>query len=195
MGELNMDNTSALVVLQKASAIPLKSISRRFWRFIEDKARIWMDFFVNKYNVDRTLTYTDNGITKTFKFNGSEYRGLQWRVKVDVGVSSHWSEITSMQTMDNLLMNKHVNFAQYLERLPSGVIPMKDKLLQEIAGNDIDGQVIVRLLADYVEGLPPEMQEQIRAMPPEDMENTVKQLVLQGSQQIEPKKEQSLQFQ
>jgi hypothetical protein len=97
--------------------------------------------------------------------------------------------------MDNLLMNKHVNFAQYLERLPSGVIPMKDKLLQEIAGNDIDGQVIVRLLADYVEGLPPEMQEQIRAMPPEDMENTVKQLVLQGSQQIEPKKEQSLQFQ
>jgi hypothetical protein len=90
-----------------------------------------------------------------------------------------------MQTMDNLLMNKHVNFAQYLERLPSGVIPMKDKLLQEIAGNDIDGQVIVRLLADYVEGLPPEMQEQIRAMPPEEMEEQVKQMVLQQEPQAQ----------
>jgi hypothetical protein len=184
MGELNMDNTSALVVLQKASAIPLKSISRRFWRFIEDKARIWMDFFINKYNIDRTLTYTDNGITKTFTFNGNEYRDLQWRVKVDIGASSHWSEITSIQTMDNLLMNKHINFAQYLERLPNGVIPMKDKLLQEIAGNDMDGQVMVKMLADYVEGLPPEMQEQIRSMPPEQMEQAVKEMILQEPQQL-----------
>ena len=183
MGELNMDNTSALVVLQKASAIPLKAISRRFWRFIEDKARIWMDFFIYKYNVDRKLTYNDQGVKRTFDFNGTNYQDLQWRVKVDVGASTHWNEITSMQTLDNLLMNKQITFAQYLERLPNGIIPMKDKLLQEISSKDIDSEVMIKLLADYVEGLPPEMQAQIQQMPPEDMDQAVKEMVIQQAQQ------------
>lgn len=178
-GELNMDNTSALLVLQKASAIPLKAISRRFWRFVEDKARIWMDFFIHKYNVDRTLTYNDQGVKRTFDFNGENYKDLQWHVKVDVGASTHWNEITSMQTLDNLLMNQHVTFAQYLERLPNGVIPMKDKLLQEIASQDIDKEVMIKLLADYVEGLPPEMQMQIQQMKPEEQEQAVKEMVMQ----------------
>lgn len=183
MGELNMDNTSALVVLQKASAIPLKAISRRFWRFIEDKARIWMDFFTHKYNVDRTLTYNDQGVKRTFDFNGSNCGDLQWHVKVDVGASTHWNEITSMQTLDNLLMNKQISFPQYLERLPNGVIPMKDKLLSEIVNKNIDDEVMLKLLADYVEGLPPEVQEKIKQMQPEQMEQAVKQMVLQSQQQ------------
>lgn len=182
-GELNMDNTSALLVLQKASAIPLKAISRRFWRFVEDKARIWMDFFIHKYNVDRTLTYNDQGVKRTFDFNGENYKDLQWHVKVDVGASTHWNEITSMQTLDNLLMNQHVTFPQYLERLPNGVIPMKDKLLQEVATQDIDKEVMIKLLADYVEGLPPEMQMQIKQMQPEEQEQAVKEMVMQQTQQ------------
>jgi hypothetical protein len=179
MGELNMDNTSALVVLQKAAAIPLKSISRRFWRFCEDKARIWMDFFINKYNVSRTLTYVDQGNKKVFDFNGSDFGNLQWRVKVDVGASSHWSEITSIQTLDNLLMNQKITFAQYLERLPNGVIPMKDKLLQEIASMDTDKQLLFKVMGDYVQNLPPEIQAQIQAMKPEEMECKVKQMMMQ----------------
>jgi hypothetical protein len=182
-GELNMDNTSALLVLQKASAIPLKAISRRFWRFVEDKARIWMDFFIHKYNVDRKLTYKDQGLNRTFDFNGTKYDDLQWHVRVDVGASTHWNEITSMQTLDNLLMNQHITFAQYLERLPNGVIPMKDKLLQEISSEDIDNEVMLKLLGDYVEGLSPEVQAQIKAMKPEEMEQAVKEMVLQQAQQ------------
>lgn len=184
-GELNMDNTSALLVLQKASSIPLKAISRRFWRFVEDKARIWMDFFIHKYNVDRTLTYVDQGVKRTFDFNGSNYADLQWKVKVDVGASNQWNEITSMQTLDNLLMNQHITFAQYLERLPNGVIPMKDKLLQEISGQDIDKEAMIVLLADYVEGLSPEIQEQLRSMAPEEQEQAVKEMVVQQPQQAQ----------
>ena len=182
IGELNMDNTSALVVLQKASAIPLKAISRRFWRFIEDKARIWMDFFVYKYNVERKLTYNDQGVTRTFDFKGANYQDLQWRVKVDVGSSTHWNEITSMQTLDNLLMNQQITFAQYLERLPNGIIPMKDKLLQEISSKDIDNEVMIKLLADFTEQLPPEVRAQIEQLQPEQMEQAVKELVLQQPQ-------------
>jgi hypothetical protein len=183
LGELNMDNTSALVVLQKAAAIPLKSISRRFHKFIEDKARIWMDFFIHKYNVERTLTYKDQGINRTFQFDGSKYGDLQWRVKVDVGASSHWSEVTALKTLDNLLMNQQITFPQYLERIPNGIIPMKDKLLQDIASKDLDRQVMYELMAQYVEGLPPEMQAEIRAMKPEEMEARIKQAILEQAQQ------------
>jgi hypothetical protein len=180
MGELNMDNTSALVVLQKAAAIPLKSISRRFTRFKEDKARIYMDFFINKYNVERTLTYKEQGMTRTMPFDGSRYGDLQWRVKVDVGASNHWSEVTSMQTLDNLLMNKVITPVQYFERLPNGIISMKDKLIQDFASQDTDKQLIVQMMADFVETLPPEQQEAIKAMKPEEMEMAVKQMMLES---------------
>ena len=189
-GELNMDNTSALLVLQKASAIPLKAISRRFWRFVEDKARIWMDFFTHKYNVDRKLTYTDQGVKRTFDFNGANYEDLQWHVKVDVGASTHWNEITSMQTLDNMLMNNRITMPQYLERLPNGIIPMKDKLLQEIAQADIDKEVMVKLLADYTEGLSPEIQAQLQQLQPEELEQSVKEMVMQGEQQPQQQQQQ-----
>jgi hypothetical protein len=190
LGELNMDNTSALIVLQKASAIPLKSISKRYYKFIEDKARIWMDFFLHKYTgtvekpVERTLTYKDQGVTRTFNFDGQKYGDLQWRVKVDVGTSSHWSEITNLQTLDNLLMNGHITFPQYLERLPNGIISMKEKLMQENASADIDRQIMFKMMAEYVEGLPPEMQQEIRSMKPEEMEARVKEMILQEGGQV-----------
>lgn len=179
LGEVRPDNTSAIIVLQKAASIPLKSISGRFMRFNEDKARIYMDFFLNKYIIERKLTYKDNGITKTFNFDGSKYGDMVWRVKIDVGASTHWSEITALQTLDNLLLNNRVTFPQYLERVPSGIIPMKDRLLQDIQSQDLDKQLMVKIMADYVEGLPPEMQAQIQAMKPEEMESQVKQMILQ----------------
>lgn len=183
LGELNIDNTSALVVLQKAASIPLKSISRRYYQFVEDKARIWMDFFVNKYNVERTLTYKDQGVTRTFQFEGSEYGDTQWRVKVDVGASSHWSEVTNIQTLDNLLMNKEITFTEYLERLPNGIIPMREKLMQSRLGQDTDRQVMMKLLGDYVEGLPEEQRLQLQSMKPEELEDAVKNMVMQNDNQ------------
>lgn len=182
LGESNMDNTSALVVLQKAAAIPLKTISRRYWQFNEDKARIFMDFFIHKYIVERTLTYSDQGIKKTFNFDGSKYGDIQWHVKIDVGASTHWSELTAIQTMTNMLQGGHMTFPQVLERFPNGIIPQKEKLLQEIDSANTDRQLMFKFLADYVEGLPPEMQMQIKSMKPEEMEARVKEMALKDSQ-------------
>jgi len=189
MGELNMDNTSALIVLQKAAAIPLKSISRRFYRFKEDKARIYMDFFIHKYRgvegepVARTLTYKEQGVNRTFDFDGSKYGDLQWRVKVDVGASTHWSEVTAIQTMTNFLQAKEMTFVEVLERLPNGIIPMREKLMQDRLSQDMDREIMISFLADYVEGLPPEIRAKLQAMKPDEMEAEVKQMVAQDMQQ------------
>ena len=51
-------------------------------------------------------------------------------IKLDVGASSYWSEIASMQTLDNLLMQKQITLVEYLERVPEGYIPKKQELIE-----------------------------------------------------------------
>jgi hypothetical protein len=65
-------------------------------------------------------------------FDFSQLKGIKFQLKVDVGPSSYWSEITAMQTLDNLLQGSKIDFIQYLERVPDGMIPKKDDLIEEI---------------------------------------------------------------
>ena len=53
-------------------------------------------------------------------------------LRVDAGPSSQLSEITSVETLDKLLMNEKISFLQYLERIPDGYLPKKAKLIEEI---------------------------------------------------------------
>ena len=185
LGEVRPENTSAIIVLQKAASIPLKSISKRYYTFIEDKARIKMDFFLNKYNTSRTLTYKDNGITHTFEFDAKKLGDLQWRVKIDIGSSTHWSEVTAIQTLDNLLMQQHITFAEYLERLPNGIIPMREKLMQDRMSADLDKQVLYKTMGDFVQSLPPQAQQEITSLEPEEMEARVKQMIIASEERAD----------
>lgn len=65
-------------------------------------------------------------------FDFSVLKTLQLGIKQDVGASSYWSEMASMQTLDNLLINKLITPAQYIERLPNGYITKKEELLAEL---------------------------------------------------------------
>ena len=57
---------------------------------------------------------------------------MQMNLRIDVGASSYWSEITSAQTLDSLFRDKSIDFVQYLERMPEGYIPRKQELLDDI---------------------------------------------------------------
>ena len=65
-------------------------------------------------------------------FDFSILRDIQINIKLDVGASSYWSEMASMQTLDNLLMNKLITPEQYIERLPNGYINKKEELLADL---------------------------------------------------------------
>lgn len=132
LGEVDPKNTSAIIAVQQAAAIPLESIRRRFYNYIEDVALIWLDFFVNSYAPGRMLPVTKDGVTTLTPFDGSLYSDVAFRVKIDVGPSSRWSEITTIQTLDNLLAQKHITFDQYLERIPDGFVPKKQELIEVI---------------------------------------------------------------
>ena len=50
-------------------------------------------------------------------------------LKLDVGASSYWSEMASVQTLDNLLMQDKITIEEYLERIPDGYIPKRQELI------------------------------------------------------------------
>ena len=53
-------------------------------------------------------------------------------LKLDVGASSYYSEIASIQTLDNLLRMNKITTLQYLERIPDGYIPARRELIDQM---------------------------------------------------------------
>ena len=66
------------------------------------------------------------------KFDFSPYREVLFDCEVDAGASSYWSEISALNTLDNLLINGKIDTIQYLERIPDKLIPKKEALISEI---------------------------------------------------------------
>jgi hypothetical protein len=85
-----------------------------------------------------------------------------------------------MQTLDNLLSAEKISFLQYLDRLPNGMIPKKQELIDELKAQIeqeqqvlTDKQVQYEKMAKFMETLPPEIQNQLKALPPEQMEQQI----------------------
>lgn len=131
LGDVKPENTSAIIAVQQAAAIPLETIKANLYQWLEDIGYIWLDMMSAKYGV-RNVTITVDGVRQVVPFDFSLLRKMKLRLKVDVGPSSYWSEITALQTLDNLLQSDKINFLQYLKRVPSGVIPKKQELIAEI---------------------------------------------------------------
>lgn len=62
-------------------------------------------------------------------FDFSSLKDYYFTVDLDVGASSYWSEIASMQTLDNLLMQGKISTVEYLKRLPAGQITDRETLI------------------------------------------------------------------
>lgn len=145
LGNGRADNTSAIVALQRAAIAPIELTKQAHYQCIEDMGRIWIDIMSAKYGV-REVKVTPKldemgaqplGMNVQLEpvkvgFDFSTLRDVRIAIKVDVGASSYWSEIATMQTLDNMLMNGLLTPAQYVERLPSGFMPKQAELLKEL---------------------------------------------------------------
>lgn len=132
LGDVKPDNTSAFVMMREASMAPLENIQTRFYQFIEDMGRIWLNMWTTYYQSPRLTMFDKNGQETTVEFDPEYYKDLPIRLKIEVGAASQFSEITQIQTLDNLLANGIITPQEYLERLPNGYIPMRDEILNRM---------------------------------------------------------------
>lgn len=126
-------NATAIMLLQKASGVPIESIKRRFYQFVEDIGRIWEEFWKVKYNINRLIQIKDDeGNPQTTMFNGEAYKDIDMHLKIDIGPSSTYSESLMMSSLDRMLDGQYITFDQYLKFAPKNVVPFKERLLKDI---------------------------------------------------------------
>ena len=131
LGDVNPTNTSAIIAVRESATMPLTTVKNRYYRFIEDIARIWAEFWVMQYG-PRALKIEDMTGSWYMPFDGSRYRDLMLSARVDVGAAAIWSESQSVQTLDGLFDRNVIDAVQYLSRLPKGAVPNVDALIHEI---------------------------------------------------------------
>ena len=130
LGDTRPDNTSAIIALQRAAATPMELTKQNLLQSIEDLGRIYMEFMAEYYGTRYVEVTGPNGQGKVIvPFDFSVLKKIPFTVELDVGASSYWSEIASMQTLDNLLMQNKISTVEYLKRIPAGQITDRETLI------------------------------------------------------------------
>ena len=157
MGNVRPDNTSALMVLQSSSEVPLENVRAGLHEWLEQIGAILLDMMGSCYGrrplvrersmeepetdeagrpvIDpvsgrmkmRTVT---RRVLEDFDF--SQFRHLWLNVAADVGATTYYSEIAMVQTLDNLRRDGVLELIDYLERIPDKLIPRKQELIESI---------------------------------------------------------------
>lgn len=150
LGDTRPDNTSAIIALQRAASTPSELTKQNIYSAVEDLSRICLDFMGEYYEVryvDRPIKdrerqaamfaqqiNPDQEIPEEVPdlFDFSVLKDHPVTIKLDVGASTYYSEIASIQTLENLLMQGQINVVQFLERLPDDYIPNRLGLIADI---------------------------------------------------------------
>ena len=149
---------------------------------------------VEKYDTGRLLPIKEDGKLVYKPFDAKLRKKMLLNTRIDVGASSVWSEVAAIQTLDNMLLSQILTPIQYIERLPSGVIPNREALIEELKAiaqaptpeEEMQGQPTDMLdeddnemMAQFFTSLPPEQQTALKALPPQEMEQAVIQMMSQ----------------
>ena len=157
MGSVRPDNTSALMVLQNASEVPLENTRAGLHEWVEDIGAILLDMMgtyygkrpiVREKTVEEPVLGADGkqlidpmtgkpASTKVSRrvveeFDFSVFKHLWLNISVDVGATTYYSEIAMVQTLDNLRRDGTLNIIEYLERMPDKLITRKQELIESL---------------------------------------------------------------
>lgn len=129
LGDTRPDNTSAIIALQRAAATPMELTKQTLLQSIEDLGRIYIEFMAEYYGTRYIEIKGADQSKAVALLNFSIFKTLYFTEELDVGASSYWSEIASMQTLDNLLMQGKIDTIEYLKRIPAGQITDRETLI------------------------------------------------------------------
>lgn len=133
LGNVSPENTSAIIAAQKAATTPLELHRRNLYQFIEDWARIAIDFMAAYYGVRPVTVF--NQTTKReeiLEFDFSTINTAALDIKIDIGGSSYWSELTEVKTLDNLFLKEMITAVDYIDLMPPSLMPHKEKAMANL---------------------------------------------------------------
>lgn len=132
LGDIEPHNTSAIIAVREASLMPLTMMQNRFYSFMEEVAHVWAEFWMTMYGSRGLKIAEDQGVWY-MPFDGAACRELLLSIHADVGSGDTYSDSRTVETLDNLFTHGIINGKQYLSRLPRGMVPRMEALLEEMA--------------------------------------------------------------
>lgn len=132
LGDVRPDNTSAIIALQRASTTPLSLTRQALLECVEELGQVYIEFMAAYYALRPMAIEAPQGGTVEVPFDFSLLSAMPLQVELEAGESAYWSEIASVQTLDNLLMQGKISTVDYLKRLPAGHISQREELIRAI---------------------------------------------------------------
>ena len=146
LGNLEANNTSAILALQETSRITLDNIRQCLYRCVEELADVWTDMMCAYYPSDRLIPCIDDDDVCARTINPELMRASLISARVDVSEMTRYSAASAQNMLDKLLDGGHITPAQYIRRLPSGMLIDRQALINEIETNttscDAKGETI-----------------------------------------------------
>ena len=177
LGNVTMNNATAIIAIQKSAAVPLENVKAALYEFVEDCGKIIIDMMASYYGVRPVVVTGPNNERTVEPFNFGILKDMWMHIKIDVGNASYFSEVASVQTLDNLLNNGMIEFVEYLKRIPDEIIPNKQELITSIEQQDVYKQAIYNLMGKFMDTLPPEIRASLTQLNPEQMEMRVLEMM------------------
>ncbi len=126
LGNVAPTNTSAILALREASMQALEHVQSELYLCLEQMACIWADMTLAFCPDGRPLR-TAEGYGKLFP---SRLHSMLLRAKIDICDSARYSISGTQSVLDRLLDGGHITLAEYLERLPEGLVPDRASLAE-----------------------------------------------------------------
>ena len=177
LGNVTMNNATAIIAIQKSAAVPLENVKAAFYEFVEDCGRIIIDLIATHYGIRPVVVEGFNNERTVENFDFSTLKDMWLHIKIDVGNASYFSEVASVQTLDNLLNNGFIEFIEYLKRIPDEIIPNKQELITSIEQQDLYKQALYNLMGQFIDQLDPVTRANLMQLNPDQMEQTVLEMM------------------
>jgi hypothetical protein len=142
LGNVRVDNSSAILAAQKATSAPLELQKRAFEQYVEDSVRIIVDMMCAYYGRRRIKIEVDavnpqtgqNEKQDAFVEVDFDALGLDAvSLNIDVGAASYWSELVQSQNLDALWERQIIDDPEaYVECIPASQLSNKQRILQVI---------------------------------------------------------------
>lgn len=139
LGNINPDNTSAIIAVQNATAMPLELKKREYQRLIEKVVRSMLDIISTDYGVRTILVSDELGNEQEVLFNWESLKSVLYKLSCDIGDINYWDPKSQAQMLENLWGAGMFNDANgipdavmFLEHMPDGLLKDKERLIAEL---------------------------------------------------------------
>ena len=160
-GSVNPEDASgrAILAVQQASQAPMTEQKESYKTFIEDFARIWLEYLIaySTDGIDLEEEVTDeqgNKIVQVQRVPQSVLKELQATVKIDITPKSPFDKFAQEQTIENLLINglfsaqRIGELKAYAEALDDDSVAPKQKILDISEGIEEEQRRIAMIEAE-----------------------------------------------